>query len=68
MDEQIPDYDDRSPEEIAEDLLAAEEPPASKSKRKSKPAGAPIDPENRYSPKSEAARARALAKLRAAGR
>lgn len=68
MDEQIPDNDERSPEEVAEDILSNEEPPAPKSKGKRKPAGYPVDPENRYSPKSEAARARALEKLRAAGR
>ena len=63
MDEQIPD--DYEPEPEAQAVEQADDQAAPKrSSRK----GKPVDPENRYSPKCEAARAVVLAKLRAAGR
>ena len=66
MDEQIPD--DFEPEPEAQAVEQAEQADDKAAPKRSSRKGKPVDPDNRYSPKCEAARAVVLAKLRAAGR
>ena len=66
MDEQIPD--DYEPEPEAQAVEQAEQADDQAAPKRSSRKGKSVDPENRYSPKCEAARAVVLAKLRAAGR
>ena len=66
MDEQIPD--EYEPEPEAQAVEQAEQADDQTAPKRSSRKGKPVDPENRYSPKCEAARAVVLAKLRAAGR
>ena len=66
MDAEIPD--DYEPEPEAQAVEQAEQADEQKAPKRSSRKGKPVDPENRYSPKCEAARAIVLAKLRAAGR
>jgi hypothetical protein len=66
MDEQMPD--DYEPDPEAQAVEQAEQADEKAAPKRSSRKGKPVDPENRYSPKCEAARAVVLAKLRAAGR
>ena len=66
MDEQTPD--DFEPEPEAQAVEQAEQADDQTAPKRSSRKGKPVDPDNRYSPKCEAARAVVLAKLRAAGR
>ena len=66
MDEQMPD--DYEPEPEAQAVEQAEQADDQTAPKRSSRKGKPVDPENVYSPKCEAARAVVLAKLRAAGR
>lgn len=66
MDAEIPD--DYEPEPETQSVEQAEQADEQKAPKRSSRKGKPVDPENRYSPKCEAARAVVLAKLRAAGR
>jgi hypothetical protein len=66
MDEQMPDDYELEPE--AQAVEQAEQADEKAAPKRSSRKGKPVDPENRYSPKCEAARAVVLAKLRAAGR
>ena len=66
MDEQMPD--DFEPEPEAQAVEQAEQADDQTAPKRSSRKGKPVDPDNRYSPKCEAARAVVLAKLRAAGR
>ena len=66
MDEQMPD--DYEPEPEAQAVEQAEQADEQAAPKRSSRKGKPVDPENRYSPKCESARAVVLAKLRAAGR
>ena len=66
MDEQMPD--DYEPEPEGQAVEQAEQADEKAAPKRSSRKGKPVDPENRYSPKCEAARAVVLAKLRAAGR
>ena len=66
MDEQIPD--EYEPEPEAQAVEQAEQADDQTAPQRPSRKGKPVDPDNRYSPKCEAARAVVLAKLRAAGR
>ena len=66
MDAEI--LDEYEPEPEAQAVEQAEQADEQKASKRSSRKGKPVAPENRYSPKCEAARAIVLAKLRAAGR
>jgi hypothetical protein len=66
MDAEMPD--DYEPEPEAQAVEQAEQADQKAAPKRTSRKGKPVDPENVYSPKCEAARAVVLAKLRAAGR